>query len=957
MKRSAYLAIIAIAFSLSAAPLRAQDVTLHVDEASFLAAAGETQLIDFEGTVAPDNFLFLGDPGEFSAAGVVITNNSPMFLQNNNLYGTGAFLSPQQAAPQIVEIVLPPNTVAAAFYYQSDQLSVQVLNTNNFAMPAVPVRQLGFFGITSATPFETLTLTTTGSSIDLDNIRFVVEQSAADVTLHADEAAFLAAAGETELIDFEGQVAPDEFLFLGDPGEFSGSGVTITNNSPMFLENSNTFGTGAYLSAQQATSLQMVEIILPPNTVAASFNYQSDFVNVQILRTKTFPMLDVPPGQLGFFGVTSTIPFRKIFMFTTGSSINLDNIRFVVDPSASGDLPVNDGDGMNNVPGGGELVPTFGSGGTLFPGSLPGLSSISARSLGAQPDGKLIVAGPLLADGQESQLAVARLDESGVLDPTFGVNGVATVNIVSGIEIVTDLDVMSDGSIVVVGRTESDSPDDESFVAKLDADGRIDGTFGANGIVRTNLLVGADDRLDRTFDRVVSQPDGKLVMGAQWTFVYRYLADGNLDALFGIDGRAERFDSGGSFGLAVDVDGTIVSGGGDFLSPDQDFMIVRNDIDGSIAAEFGIDGESVVSVSNGNDVIVDLIIDSKRRIVAVGYAGSQTVIVRWLPNGVPDASFGVDGVRIIDLPGGTALLGRRIASRPDGGYFVAGSGINPELVLVSLHENGSLDTGFAGQGWVEIDVFDGPDIRFFGPDVGGLEILPNGRIALFDRYCICVALVQAPDWFDNDGDGIGDRADPDDDNDGIADEADIYPFGAFDDAGLDYWAYTFIERLANARVTAGCGNGRYCPEDSVTRAQMAVFLERGMRGSDFSPPSATGSVFLDVGASDFAAAFIEQLFADGITSGCGNGNYCPNNEITRAQMAVFLLRAKFGAGYAPPPASGLFADAPPGSFAVDWIEALAAEGISSGCGAGNFCPDEPVTRAQMAVFLVRTFGL
>ena len=106
MKRSAYLAIIAIAFSLSAAPLRAQDVTLHVDEASFLAAAGETQLIDFEGTVAPDNFLFLGDPGEFSAAGVVITNNSPMFLQNNNLYGTGAFLSPQQAAPQIVEIVL-----------------------------------------------------------------------------------------------------------------------------------------------------------------------------------------------------------------------------------------------------------------------------------------------------------------------------------------------------------------------------------------------------------------------------------------------------------------------------------------------------------------------------------------------------------------------------------------------------------------------------------------------------------------------------------------------------------------------------------------------------------------------------------------------------------------------------------------------------------------------------------
>jgi hypothetical protein len=138
---------------------------------------------------------------------------------------------------------------------------------------------------------------------------------------------------------------------------------------------------------------------------------------------------------------------------------------------------------------------------------------------------------------------------------------------------------------------------------------------------------------------------------------------------------------------------------------------------------------------------------------------------------------------------------------------------------------------------------------------------------------------------------------------------------------------------------------------------MAVFLIRAMRGSTFAPPPATGNLFLDVGAGDFAAAFIEQLFVDGITSGCGNGNFCPNDEVTRAQMAVFLLRAKYGSDYTPPPATGGFGDAPPGSFAADWIEQLAAEGITSGCGGGNYCPNAPVTRAQMAVFVVRAFAL
>jgi len=179
----------------------------------------------------------------------------------------------------------------------------------------------------------------------------------------------------------------------------------------------------------------------------------------------------------------------------------------------------------------------------------------------------------------------------------------------------------------------------------------------------------------------------------------------------------------------------------------------------------------------------------------------------------------------------------------------------------------------------------------------------------------------------------------------------------FSDVPVDHWAFDFIEGLAELRITSGCGGGNYCPDASVTRAQMAVFLERGMRGSDFRPPAASGTVFIDVGENSFAANFIEQLSQDGITGGCGDGNYCPDDSVTRAQMAVFLLRATHGADFSPPAPTGVFTDAPLGSFAVAWIEQLATEGITSGCGGGNYCPHDPVTRAQMAVFLLRAFSL
>ena len=179
----------------------------------------------------------------------------------------------------------------------------------------------------------------------------------------------------------------------------------------------------------------------------------------------------------------------------------------------------------------------------------------------------------------------------------------------------------------------------------------------------------------------------------------------------------------------------------------------------------------------------------------------------------------------------------------------------------------------------------------------------------------------------------------------------------FSDVPLTYWAFSYVETIAAKGITNGCTPTEYCPDDDVDRAQMAVFLLRAKHGQDYVPPSATGTVFADVPATHWAAAWIEQLAAEGITNGCGGGNYCPGALLSRDQMAVFLLRTRHGQGYVPPTATGtVFDDVPATHWAAAWIEQLAAEGITNGCDASNYCPQALLTRAQMAVVIARAYG-
>jgi hypothetical protein len=160
--------------------------------------------------------------------------------------------------------------------------------------------------------------------------------------------------------------------------------------------------------------------------------------------------------------------------------------------------------------------------------------------------------------------------------------------------------------------------------------------------------------------------------------------------------------------------------------------------------------------------------------------------------------------------------------------------------------------------------------------------------------------------------------------------------------------------LAAEGITQGCNpplNDMFCPNDNVTRGQMAAFLVRAFDYTD----AGTGDYFKDTVGNTFETA-IDRLRVAGITQGCNppdNDEYCPSDNVTRGQMAAFLVRA-FG-----------FTDSGTGNYFTDTdgvfksaIDRLRVAGVTLGCNPPDndrYCPDDLVTRGQMATFLKRGF--
>ena len=150
----------------------------------------------------------------------------------------------------------------------------------------------------------------------------------------------------------------------------------------------------------------------------------------------------------------------------------------------------------------------------------------------------------------------------------------------------------------------------------------------------------------------------------------------------------------------------------------------------------------------------------------------------------------------------------------------------------------------------------------------------------------------------------------------------------------------------------------FCPNEIVTRRSMAGFIERASHGALTPPPVYTGEfddVLLGSFNSDYIQGLVDDGITAGCS--VAPRLYCPDVPVTRAQMAVFVWKAMKGEE-PPPPCEGVFGDVPcPGGFAVDYIEGIYEEGITVGCGGGDYCPNAGITSAQMAVYLVKAFEI
>jgi hypothetical protein len=212
---------------------------------------------------------------------------------------------------------------------------------------------------------------------------------------------------------------------------------------------------------------------------------------------------------------------------------------------------------------------------------------------------------------------------------------------------------------------------------------------------------------------------------------------------------------------------------------------------------------------------------------------------------------------------------------------------------------------------------------------------------------------------------------------------------SFSDVPRSQPFYRKIETVLHGGITAGCGGTKYCPGEPVTRGQMAIFVARGIAGgSEYVPTGGTllgssyncspggNSLFTDVAPTDSFCKHVHYIALQNVTLGCAPLKYCPNDPITRDQMASFIAKAAVapagaagvpiefeapgaGVSYSCDPASPNvhFTDVPASNAFCKHIHYLWARGVVNGCLPTQYCPGVNVTRDAMAKFLANGFEL
>jgi uncharacterized delta-60 repeat protein len=359
-----------------------------------------------------------------------------------------------------------------------------------------------------------------------------------------------------------------------------------------------------------------------------------------------------------------------------------------------------------------QLDPSFGGDGrvrTNFTRSFD-----HAFAVAIQSDGKIVAVGR----SDDGTFALVRYATDGTRDPTFGSNGKTTTNLTRGFDVARAVVLQTDGKVVVAGQAGRRA-DVKFALARYNADGTLDPSFSGDGKLVTNFTPGDDFAWDVTLDA-----DGKIVAagfaaeapGGRFALA-RYNADGSLDDTFGGDGQvttnlSARPDA--ATAVAIQSDAKIVAAGsanGRNFNDDQFFALARYNPDGTLDSTFDGDGTTVTNFTPRPDFAWDVALQPDGKIAATGRAAGKFGLARYNTNGTLDTTFGGDGRVTTNFTAGWDIA-TGIALQVDGKIVAVGDANNLKFAVARYNADGTPDVGFGGDGKVTTNFTPTVDFAF-----------------------------------------------------------------------------------------------------------------------------------------------------------------------------------------------------------------------------------------------------
>ncbi|MCP4577440.1 MAG: hypothetical protein GY846_14285 [Deltaproteobacteria bacterium] len=336
----------------------------------------------------------------------------------------------------------------------------------------------------------------------------------------------------------------------------------------------------------------------------------------------------------------------------------------------------NDDVGVLRYNGDGTLDAAFGTSGIVtYDG---GNGNDCGRLLAIQPDGKIVLTG-YTHNGNDYEILIMRLNVDGTPDGSFGNNGIAVYHNADRNDYGRGIAIQADGKLLVTARSTGGGTS-IAMMLRYGVDGVLDDTFGTNGVVNYE-----SDQGNAGFRDVVIQGDGKIITSgytkttAGYLFLTaRYHREGILDDTFGANGIST-YDGGhgnaGARGVAIQADGKIVVSGGNFNGNDLDVVVLRYNPNGTLDSGFGANGVVTYDGGKGDDNGRRLALQEGGRIVVTGNTSNGSkgfvLVLRYNRDGTPDVGFGNAGAVVMQLGEGDDW-GESVAISADQKIVVAG---------------------------------------------------------------------------------------------------------------------------------------------------------------------------------------------------------------------------------------------------------------------------------------------